>query len=86
MVARGVLAISLFGFHIMEDHDADYALNETHSPLSQDQADKFIEHVRTQLNGRCKGLVEVHDVYVVVLHRTLWVFSECLTGRLHTGL
>jgi hypothetical protein len=78
--ADGNLPVVILAFHNMEYGDEDYALRQPAELKVDEGICKSLRVVRQQLNGRCKGLLEIHGFSVQFLHRTLWDFLK--TGEM----
>ncbi|OIW32071.1 hypothetical protein CONLIGDRAFT_612403 [Coniochaeta ligniaria NRRL 30616] len=76
--------VPILAFHDMEYHDTDYALNQPVIPFTPEEAREFLRPTRRRLNGRCKGLLEIHNDSIQFLHRTLWDFLK--TGEMASYL
>ena len=71
LAARQPAPTAVYHFHDEEYEDEDYALKLPLQPMNRIHAESVRLQVTRRLNGRCRGLLEVHHNRVEFLHRTV---------------
>lgn len=69
--ANQPLEVLVHYFHDMEYDDRQYAVKQPLEILSDERGESIDEIVARRLNGRCKGLLELHHGKIWFLHRTV---------------
>lgn len=76
MEATSPLHPIIFALQEQEYDDENYAIHQSLTPRPPSWFESQIDAVHRRLNGRCKGLLEIHESRVHFLHRTVKDFLE----------